>query len=832
MPPPRDLWSLHETVIALDWILQSGQPCWNAIGWHHPLQLRAIEALVAARGGVVCALPWEGARWDMRALFEPKPGVACVLIAADAPPIDDVSAAVAYVNGVNFLRDRLINEWGRPLVWTMPRPWFDQGHLWAYDTWSSLALSLPLPPLDPAAFRGASRDVPAPSGARDVAMDALRLARRLRAQGRDRDASAVLLSIAAPSFLVTGREPLARAALALARGGPDALPDAEASPSATVGFDPSKLTPGAMLVEVGARVAALRGAAAGVDASRAWGALLGPALTLCLAEGPGAPLLLRCGTSVLHRRSVYGAWARQQRALQLREDRGGAVSEALPMAGEDADEALARWTAALEDVDLALAAADPARAARELELALASAGPGLFAGRTVYLLHSDDLANAAAAALVARLLAWHLSVRVAPRSWAWQLDADGLPDPARNAESAETALQRVISEAGPALARLDEPQPQGAAVQRAEPSAIVLSVHPDGDVAAGLIPELEGAHRVRVSTPSGPWHWRDDWETWLRVLRDLDVGLREVLAHPGAPLHVFMRGPYALGLRVATAIQSGRELHVWQYTPNPELPGTWRWEDWGPGGLDPSIVRRDPLMKLRGEARLHHDVSDVVLVVQVSRDITGMDAPKMPAELGLDRNVPVLALSVESPGQSGMQRGDLGRASLDFDEAIEKIHQVCRNNPTLHLILVAPLALAVAAGRKLHIRGRVIVYERVEREGAQVYLPILHFPSGEPAWPGTSPDDALARFLVERLQSSELRRLFGRVSPGLVAELPGDSRAPSLWAEMVMAVGALRKYPGLVPAFFDELRRERGRFVSEIDALADAFGGARLHSIG
>ena len=101
-----------------------------------------------------------------------------------------------------------------------------------------------------------------------------------------------------------------------------------------------------------------------------------PALTLCLAEGPGAPLLLRCGTSVLHRRSVYGAWARQQRALQLREDRGGAVSEALPMAGEDADEALARWTAALEDVDLALAAADPARAALELELALASAGPG------------------------------------------------------------------------------------------------------------------------------------------------------------------------------------------------------------------------------------------------------------------------------------------------------------------------------------------------------------------------------------------------------------------------------------------------------------------------
>lgn len=136
-------------------------------------------------------------------------------------------------------------------------------------------------------------------------------------------------------------------------------------------------------------------------------------------------------------------------------------------------------------------------------------------------------------------------------------------------------------------------------------------------------------------------------------------------------------------------------------------------------------------------------------------------------------------------------------------------HRRTQGTSTVHLFFVAPLALAIAAGRKLHVPGSLVAWERMNGPEGWRWMPILRLPGCVPLWPQPGGAERAMGLLADLFSAFERRRLLGHIDKSLLRELPTDDSTPSLWRFLEMVVDAVRKHPEHLAAIEVQLRHAR-----------------------
>lgn len=118
---------------------------WCFYGWHHPAQLLLVRAWIRASNGTERVLPvLPDDRCDVRPLLSgPFDAGACLV---RTEPLDLVGLpAWFYLRIVNGFRDRVLQDWGCPILWSMPAICYDRAWELAPDTWTGRGSYVCLP---------------------------------------------------------------------------------------------------------------------------------------------------------------------------------------------------------------------------------------------------------------------------------------------------------------------------------------------------------------------------------------------------------------------------------------------------------------------------------------------------------------------------------------------------------------------------------------------------------------------------------------------------------------------------------------------------------------
>lgn len=245
---------------------------------------------------------------------------------------------------------------------------------------------------------------------------------------------------------------------------------------------------------------------------------------------------------------------------------------------------------------------------------------------------------------------------------------------------------------------------------------------------------------IQVEVPAMGWHRESAAPArWEPVKASLERAVAQVLARPGAHLHLQVNGPYTLGLLLGRRLEAYGALTVYQFNRFKEKEGPDAWVDWGPLGAAPA-GDGPPVLRLSGvPAEPIPEVRDVALIVEITLNFAAQVKAALPAlDLGAARQV---CLSVVETGQTSLSPDRVADAERDLWAAIALLRERLPG-ARIHLFYSGPLALLIRAGRRIHVLGGGELWAYELSEGR--YRPRIRFPDGAPLW-------SEAEYLEERL---------------------------------------------------------------------------------
>lgn len=360
------------------------------------------------------------------------------------------------------------------------------------------------------------------------------------------------------------------------------------------------------------------------------------------------------------------------------------------------------------------------------------------------------------------------------------------------------------------------------------PRPVVLTMHPNTEsVWRDRVPDAADAVPFHVPTEPQGWHRRMDPDQWDRAYTALLGGVREVLRHPGSPIHVVAACPYSLGLLLGRRLEAHATLSVYQYDAS-QAEGK-RWICWGPDGQSEPAQGGAVFLPVEGLGRgARLEVRDVALVVEVAVKLYDDVTRALPG-LGLD-GVPVVSLRVPEISNRAMSAPQAGAAEAELWSALERVRE-SYPNATVHLFYGGPLALLIRAGRRIHIGGQSVVCYEFGDDRA--YHPAVRLPDGAPLWR----PDALAlraplvlEHLADQRSNSTAGMEYFNIKQYKLKEIPLSVRPPDqeLGPELAWLLNDRLNHGPADP----DNRDRAGRAELALRSWGEGAGQALVHALG
>lgn len=236
-----------------------------------------------------------------------------------------------------------------------------------------------------------------------------------------------------------------------------------------------------------------------------------------------------------------------------------------------------------------------------------------------------------------------------------------------------------------------------------------------------------------IAVPDRQGGWQRDWpprrDEWAAVVAEIETVAETIRLGDWRRVHVVVHLPFGLSALLAQSLEAmNHDVIFYQWTPPPKDAAARRaWLPWGPGApeampapddtpfFEPVAWPKDPQPGFTG---------DVAITVAVSRAI----APELVYAAAPNRSrirmVPLVPRGGAS--QAALDQRNIGRASAQLSEALDKAATHYPKAAAIHLFVCAPKALLMRAALQLANNPvRVIVHEFYKHaEPSACYLPM------------------------------------------------------------------------------------------------------------